>query len=112
MGLFDSDLDQVHFWIQFKNALLPSQFNDGLSSWAGILIDTNGDDQEDLRIETRPASYTKNFWQSAYASRNCTAVTWMNLDAGNDNVWLGFKVSQKCLALPNKFRVQGYADYK
>jgi hypothetical protein len=112
VGLFDSDLDQVHFWIQFKNILLPSQFNDGLSSWAGIFIDTNGDDQEDLRIETQPASYTKNYWQSAYASRNCTAVSWMNLDAGNENVWLGFKVSQKCLALPNKFRVQGYADYK
>lgn len=112
VGLWDTDLDQVHFWIQFKNALLPSQFNDGLSSWAGILIDTNGDDEEDLRIETRPASYTKNYWQSAYASKNCNAVSWMNLDAGADNVWLGFKVSQKCMNLPNKFRVQGYSDYK
>jgi hypothetical protein len=111
VGLFDSDLDQVHFWIQFKNAMLPGQFNDSLRSWAGILIDTNNDDQEDLRLETRPASYTKNFWQSAYASKNCTAVSWMNLDSGNDNVWLGFKVSQKCLSLPNKFRVQAYADF-
>lgn len=112
VGLWDSDLDQVHFWIQFKNSMLPSQFNDGMSSWAGILIDTNGDDKEDLRIETRPATYSKNYGQPADASSGCTATTWMNLDAGVENVWLGFKVSQKCIGLPNKFRVQGYADYK
>jgi len=112
VGLFDDDLDQIHFWIQFKNALLPSQFNDGLSSWAGILIDTNGDDEEDLRVETRNYSYTKRFGQPALASKNCTAVTWMDLDSGSDNVWLGFRVSQKCLSLPNKFRIQGYSDYK
>lgn len=112
VGLFDTDLDQVHFWIHYKNALLPSQFNDGLGSWAGILIDTNNDNEDDLRIETRPATYSSNYWQSAYASKNCTAVSWMNLGAGTDNVWLGFKVSQKCLGLPNKFRVQGYSDYK
>ena len=112
VGLWDTDLDQIHFWIQFKNPLLPSQFNDGLGSWAGVLIDTNGDDKEDLRMETRPATYSKNYWQTAYASKNCNAVSWMNLDAGSDNVWLGFKVSQKCLGLSNKFRVQGYSDYK
>ena len=112
VGLWDSDLDQIHFWIRFKNALLPSQFNDGLQSWAGIFIDTNGDDKEDLRIETRPSTYSKNYWQSAYASKNCSAVSWMDLDAGSDNVWLGFKVSQKCFGLANKFRVQAYADYK
>ena len=112
VGLWDSDLDQIHFWIGFKNALLPSQFNDGLQSWAGILIDTNGDDNEDLRIETRPFTYSKNYSQSAYASKNCSAVSWMNLDAGSDNVWLGFKVSQKCFGLANKFRVQAYSDYK
>lgn len=112
VGLWDTDLDQVHFWIQFKNPLLPSQFNDGQGSWAGVLIDTNGDDKEDLRIETRPGTYTRNNYQIASASKNCPAYTWMNLDAGANNVWLGFKVSQKCLGLSNKFRVQGYSDYK
>lgn len=112
VGLWDTNLDQVHFWIQFKNPMLPSQFNDGMDSWAGIFIDTNGDDKEDLRIETRPATYSNNYGQPADASLGCPATTWMNLDAGVDNVWLGFKVSQKCLGLPNKFRVQGYADYK
>lgn len=112
VGLWDSNLDEVNFWIQFKNPMLPSQFNDGMESWAGILIDTNGDDKEDLRIETRPTTYSKNYGQPADASLGCQATTWMNLDAGANNVWLGFKVSQKCLGLPNKFRVQGYADYK
>ena len=112
VGLYDDELDQIHFWIRFKNALLPSQFNDGLRSWAGILIDTNGDDKEDLRMETLNSTYSKNYSQTALASKNCNAVSWMNLDKGSDNVWLGFKVSQKCLGLANKFRVQGYADYK
>lgn len=111
VGLWDNNLDDVHFWIQFKNPLLPSQFNDGLGSWAAILIDTNNDNDEDLRIETRPATYSSNYSQSAYASKNCNAVTWMDLDRGSNNVWLGFKVSQKCFNLPNKFRVQGYVDY-
>ena len=61
VGLYDDNLDQIHFWIRFKNALLPSQFNDGLSSWAGILIDTNGDDKEDLRMETLNSTYSKNY---------------------------------------------------
>lgn len=112
VGLWDTELDQVNFWIQFKSALLPSQFNDGLGSWAGILIDTNNDNEEDLRIETIPATYSGNYSQTAFASKNCAAVSWMNLDAGTNNVWLGFKVSQKCMGLPNKFRVQGYSDYK
>lgn len=112
VGLWDSDLDQIHFWIQFAKTLMPNQFNDSLGSWAGILIDTNADNEEDLRIQTRPGSYSKNFGQPASASKSCPAVSWMNLDSGNDNVWLGFKVSQKCIGLPNKFRVQGYSDYK
>ena len=112
VGLYDDELDQIHFWIRFQNALLPSQFNDGLTSWAGILIDTNGDDKEDLRMETLNSTYSKNYSQTALASKNCNAVSWMDLDKGSNNVWLGFKVSQKCLGLANKFRVQGYADYK
>ena len=112
VGLWDTNLDDVHFWIQFKNPLFSSQFNDGLGSWAGIFIDTNGDNEDDLRIETSPVSYSRNYWQTAYASKGCSAVTWMDLDRGVDNVWLGFKVSQKCMGLPNKFRVQGYSDYR
>lgn len=111
VGIWDDNLDLVHFWIQFKSPLTPNQFNDGLGSWAGIFVDVNNDDEIDLRIETKNASYTKNYWQSAYASKGCDAVTWMDLDRGSENVWLGFRVSQKCWGLPNKFKVQGYADY-
>lgn len=111
VGLYNNDLDQVHFWIHFKNPLISNQFNDGRGSYAAILIDTNGDDKEDLFIETNPFSYTARIGQPAYASKNCSAVSWMNMEAGVDNRSLGFKVSQKCLGLPNKFRVMGYSDY-
>jgi S1-C subfamily serine protease len=111
VALWQGDLERPSFYLKFKNPLIANQFNDGLGSWAAILFDLDGDDKEDLRIETRNYTYTKNFSQPAASTKNCEARTWMNLDAGEDNVWLGFTVNQKCLGLPNKFRVQGYADH-
>ncbi len=114
VGLYDNDLDLVHFWIQFKNPLLPSQFNDGRDSWAGILIDSNGDDKEDFRVSTYSYTYSKNFGQNAFAGKwdgasRCNAVSWMDLE--ENSPYLGFKVSQKCLGFSNKFKVMGYSDY-
>ena len=115
VGLFDNDLDQIHFWIKFKQPLTAAMFNDNQGSWAGILIDTTGDNDEEIVITTSPAAtYSGNYSKAASASyrngsKTCSASSWMDL--GNSSVWLGFKVSQKCLGLSNKFRVQGYSDY-
>jgi hypothetical protein len=115
VGLFDNDLDQIHFWIRFKQPLTPAMFNDNQGSWAGILIDTTGDNDEEIVITTSPAAtYSGNYSKMASASyrngsKSCNALSWMDLD--NNSVWLGFRVSQKCLGLSNKFRVQGYSDY-
>jgi hypothetical protein len=115
VGLFDDDLDQIHFWIRFKQPLTAAMFNDNQGSWAGILIDTTGDSNEEIVMTTSPAAtYSGNYSKAASASfrngsKTCSALSWMDLN--NNSVWLGFKVSQKCLGLPNKFRVQGYSDY-
>jgi len=115
VGLFDNDLDQIHFWIRFKQPLTAAMFNDNQGSWAGILIDTTGDDDEEIVITTSPAAtYSGNFSKAAFASfrnnsKSCSAFSWMDLE--NNSEWLGFRVSQKCLGLPNKFRVQAYADF-
>lgn len=114
VGLFDSDLDMLHFWILFSQPLTSAMFNDNQGSWAGILIDTNNDGTDDIVINTLARSYTSNYGQTASASyrngsKSCAAISWMDLD--NKTGWLGFKVSQKCLGLGNKFYVQGYADY-
>lgn len=113
-GLWDSDLDMLHFWILFKQPLTSQMFNDNQGSWAGILIDTNNDGNDDIVINTLARGYTGNYSQTASAvyrvgSKSCSAVSWMDLN--NNSRWLGFKVSQKCLGLSNSFRVQGYADY-
>lgn len=114
VGMYDSDLDMLHFWILFAQPLTSSMFNDNQGSWAGILIDTNNDGTDDIVINTLARSYTSNYGQTASAAyrngtKSCPTTSWMDLD--NKTGWLGFKVSQKCLGLSNKFYVQGYADY-
>lgn len=114
VGLYDSDLDQIHFWIRFKQPLTAAMFNDNQGSWAGILIDINNDDVDDIVLNTYARTYNGNFTQDAYGgfrngSKSCPTTSWMDLS--NNSVYLGFKVSQKCLGLGNKFEVQGYSDY-
>jgi len=114
VGLYDTDLDQIHFWIRFKQPLTAAMFNDNQGSWAGILIDTNNDDVDDIVLNTYARTYSGNYVQDASGSfrngsKSCPTSSWMDLS--NNSVYLGFKVSQKCLGLPNKFEVQGYADY-
>ena len=114
VAIFDKDLDMLHFWILFSQPLSAGMFNDNRGSWAGILIDTNNDDNDDIVINTLAKSYSSNYEEAASASyrigsKSCPASSWMDLD--NKSGWLGFKVSQKCLGLSNKFEVQGYADF-
>ena len=114
VGFYDSDLDMLHFWILFAQPLTKDMFNDNQGSWAGIFIDINNDDKDDIEISTLNKSYISNYMQTAYAGyrnsiKKCSATSWMDLD--NKTGWLGFKVSQKCLGLTNKFKIQGYADY-
>ena len=114
VGLFDTDLDMIYFWILFAQPLTADLLNDGKGSWAGILIDTNNDGDDDIVLNTLAKSYTGRFNQTAagsyrVGSKSCPTVSWMNLD--DKSRWLGFRVSQKCLGLSNKFKIQGYADY-
>ena len=114
VGLFDTDLDMIYFWILFNQPLTANMFNDNQGSWAGILIDTNDDGEDDIVLNTLAKTYNSGFSQTAsgsyrLGSKSCPTTSWMDLD--NKSGWLGFKVSQKCLGLSNKFHVQGYSDY-
>ena len=115
VGLYDDDLDMLHFWILFAQPLTANMFNDNQGSWAGILIDTNNDGTDDIVLNTLAKSYVGNYYQTAsgvyrVGSKSCPTQSWMDLNS-TSNRWLGFKVSQKCLGLSNKFHVQGFADY-
>jgi hypothetical protein len=115
VGLYDTDLDMLHFWILFAQPLTANMFNDNQGSWAGILIDTNNDGNDDIVLNTLAKTYVGNYYQAASGSyrngsKSCTTQSWMDLN-NSTNKWLGFKVSQKCLGLSNKFHVQAYADY-
>jgi hypothetical protein len=115
VGMYDTDLDMLHFWILFAQPLTSNMFNDNQGSWAGILIDTNNDGVDDIVMNTLARTYSGRIGQTASASyrngsKSCPTTSWMDL-GGTGNKWLGFKVSQKCLGLSNKFHVQAYADY-
>ena len=113
-----SEAPEFHyFYIDFAGPVQAAQFNDGLGSWAMVMIDINNDDNEDFRIETRLETLEGSYGSPAYVhdeNRNrevsgCSAVFFSNL---KDKVnWVGFKVPYNCLKLPRTFGIQGYADY-
>lgn len=116
---FDSDSDDtINFFLVFANPITPALFNDSFDSWAGILLDLNNDGKLDLRIKVQGQTYPNDsssvraqVYNDATSSYlNCDAVTWSNITS---NVkWIGFKVSKKCIELPQVFGVKGYSDYR
>ena len=51
-GVLDSDPTRYSFLLDFAKPITASLFADGLGSWAGILIDINGDGKDDYSLET------------------------------------------------------------
>ncbi len=106
-----------YFYIDFAGPVQAAQFDDGLGSWAMVMIDINNDDNEDFRVETRLETLEGNYGSPAYVhdvNRNrevsgCSAVFFSNLKDRVD--WVGFKVPYNCLKLPRTFGIQAYSDY-
>ena len=62
-----SEAPEFHyFYIDFAGPVQAAQFNDGLGSWAMVMIDINNDDNEDFRIETRLETLEGSYGSPAY----------------------------------------------
>lgn len=114
---FSESSEFHYFYIDFAAPIEAGQFDDGLGSWAMVMIDTNNDGKEDYRIETGVETLDGGFGSPAYIHdvtrdrevSGCSAVFFTNLDEKVS--WLGFKLPYNCLKLPRTFGIQGYADY-
>jgi hypothetical protein len=129
IGIFDTDLDTVNFWLHFKNPITQRMFVESTlkTPWALLTIwrskpSTIGGDSGDFRISTNSStqypldntSISANAFgntlsgQTRNSLTNCNSRTWSNISAGVK--WIGFSISRKCSKLPDQFWINGYVD--
>lgn len=129
IGIFDTDLDIVNFWLHFKSPITQRMFVESSSKtpWALLTIwrskpATVGGDSGDFRISTNSSIQypLDNISISASAFGNtisgqtrttlasCNSRTWSNISSGVK--WIGFSISRKCAKLPDQFWINGYVD--
>jgi hypothetical protein len=129
IGIFDTDLDTVNFWLHFKNPITQRMFVESTlkTPWALLTIwrtkpGTIGGDSGDFRISTNSStqysldntSISANAFgnslsgQSRTSLTNCNSKTWSNISSGVK--WIGFSISRKCSKLPDQFWINGYVD--
>ena len=122
IGIFDTDLDTVNFWLHFKNPITQRMFVDstGRTPWALVTLWRNkpatvGGDSGDFRISTNSttqyplnnSSISANAFgntlsgQARTSLTNCNARTWSNIGTGVK--WIGFSISRKCSKIPDQF---------
>lgn len=114
---FSDNPDFHYFFLEFGGAVTANQFSDNRGSWAMVMIDTDGDNEEDYRIETSEEplsggfSSPANVWDVARDQEvpGCSAGFYSNLDTAVS--WIGFRISYNCLKLPKTFGIQGYSDF-
>jgi hypothetical protein len=116
----DSDPTRYDFFLIFAKPVSANLFSDGLTSWAGILIDTNGDGKDDYSLETDTRTpYSGNYSHagtfsdrtsgSPVNSSLCDVKTWSDLD--HQVAWIGFSIPKTCLPFGTNISVQGYSDH-
>lgn len=116
-GEFSDAPDFHYFFIDFASAVKGGQFNDGLGSWAMIMIDVNGDEVDDYQIATLNETLVSGYGSPAAVwdvrldreVTGCSPQFYGNLDEAAQ--WVGFKVPYNCLKLPRTFGIRAYADY-
>ena len=116
-GEFSDSPEFHYFFIDFASKLTAAQFNDNQGSWAAIMIDLNGDNKEDYRIETRQETLQGSYGSPAFLwnvntkqeVESCSTIFYTDLDEAVQ--WLGFKLPYSCLKLPTTFGIQAYSDY-
>jgi S1-C subfamily serine protease len=116
-AIFDSEQDEIYFYLNFAGVPSRSQYNDGRESFAAIFLDTNLDGKSDYKLylanvslETDRTSVSGDIYVvSSDSISDCTLSIFSNID--EDKKWIGFKVLRSCLGLPKTFAIQGYSDY-
>lgn len=129
IGIFDTDLDTVNFWLHFKSPITQRMFVESTqrTPWALLTLWRNkpvtvGGDSGDFRISTNTTtqypfdntSISANAFGNTLAGQtrtslsSCNSRTWSNISSGVK--WIGFSLSRKCSKLPDQFWVNGYVD--
>jgi hypothetical protein len=129
IGIFDTDLDTVNFWLHFKSPITQRMFVESTqrTPWALLTMWRNkpvtvGGDSGDFRISTNTStqypfdntSISANAFGNTLAGQtrtslsSCNSRTWSNISSGVK--WIGFSLSRKCSKLPDQFWVNGYVD--
>jgi hypothetical protein len=115
--IFDNEVDNIYFYLEFAKVPTVNMFNDGLGSWAFIGLDYDLNGIADLRLSISGVTLTRDrstVSGSTYDPINkkflsCSVGVFTNIDDGDK--WIGLKVSRNCIKLPNTFEMYGYAAY-
>ena len=129
IGIYDTDPDELYFWLHFKNPITQSMFVQSSlkTPWALVMLwrskpASMGGDSGDFWFTTNTATKypLDNTIISATASGNtlsgqprnslasCKPETWTNINSGVK--WIGFSISRKCAKIPDQFWIGGYVD--
>jgi hypothetical protein len=118
--IFDNSDDDIYFYLEFLQVPRVSMFNDGLGSFGLISLDYDRDEKEDFRLSTPSGVNLRTdrgsvdgrahrYVNGSGTASSCSVGVFTNIDEGDD--WVGFKVSRKCIGLPNSFNMFGYVEY-
>ena len=118
--IFDDSDDEIYFYLEFLQVPRVSMFNDGLGSFGIISLDYDRDGKEDFRLSTpnginlrtdrtSVAGRAHRYVNGSATPSSCSVDVFTNIDESDD--WVGFKVSRKCIGLPNSFNMFGYSEY-
>lgn len=115
-----SDSPNFHYFAIFaKGVITPTQFNDGLNSWAMVEIDADLDGVADFRIETTQADLVGRYGSPALISAiegdNLIDVPGCSPQFYGDILGAGkfvtFTLPWDCMKLPTNFAFHGYMEY-
>ena len=115
-----SDSPDFHYFAIFaKGVITPTQFNDGLDSWAMVEIDADLDGVADFRIETTEADLVERYGSPALISAiegdNLIDVPGCSPQFYGDILGAGkyvtFTPPWDCMKLPTNFAFRGYMEY-
>ena len=119
-GVSDADPSRYSFFLDFAKPVTASLFADGLSSWAGIFLDINGDGKADYSLETSTTvPYNSNYYHAgvfedrtsgqAVSSSMCDVRTWSSLDT--QATYIAFSIPKNCIPFGTSVSIQGYSDH-
>lgn len=115
-----SDRPDSHFFSIFtKGVITPTQFNDGLDSWAMVEIDADLDGIAEYRIQSTEANLVGSYGSPARIFTieggkfneitGCSPVFYSNISSAVK--WVNFRIDWDCMKLPKNFAFSAYMEY-